>query len=107
MTAVGAFFVLVALVAGLIVVAYAVVLLRRGVELAHRDEQPTWPRYHVRFYTFALLFLAFDMEMAYMYPWAEVFRSLGVIAYGEIGFFLTILGLGILYAWREGALEWS
>ncbi len=107
MTAVGAFFVLVALVAGLILVAYAVVLLRRGVPIAHRDEQPTWPRYHVRFYTFALLFLAFDMEMAYMYPWAEVFRSLGVIAYGEIGFFLTILGLGILYAWREGALEWS
>ena len=107
MTAVGAFFVLVALVAGLVIAAYAVALVRRGVQLAHRDQQPTWPRYHVRFYTFALLFVAFDMEMAYMYPWAAVFRSLGVIAYGEIGFFLTVLGLGILYAWREGALEWS
>jgi NADH:ubiquinone oxidoreductase subunit 3 (subunit A) len=106
-SAVGPFFVLCALVGGLLVGAYAVALGRRGVQLADRDEQPTWPRYHVRFYTFALLFTAFDMEMAYMYPWAVVFRSLGIIAYGEIGFFLTVLGLGILYAWREGALEWS
>ncbi|MEJ7825317.1 MAG: NADH-quinone oxidoreductase subunit A [Solirubrobacteraceae bacterium] len=43
----------------------------------------------------------------YMYPWVVVFRSLGWFAFAEIGFFLTILGLGILYAWREGALEWS
>ncbi len=107
MTAVGAFFVLVALVAGLLVGAYSLALVRRGVKRAHRDRSATWPRYHVRFYTFALLFLAFDMEMAYMYPWAAVFRSLGLIAYGEIGFFLIVLGLGILYAWREGALEWS
>jgi NADH:ubiquinone oxidoreductase subunit 3 (subunit A) len=107
MTAVALFFVLVALVAGLLVLAYAIALLRGGVRVAHRGERPAWPRYHVRFYTFALLFIAFDMEMAYMYPWAAVFRSMGVIAYGEIGFFLTVLGLGILYAWREGALEWS
>jgi NADH:ubiquinone oxidoreductase subunit 3 (subunit A) len=79
-------------VAGLLVAAYSVVLVRRGVQLAHRDEQPTWPRYHVRFYTFALLFIAFDMEMAYMYPWAAVFRSLGVIAYGEIGFGMWLVG---------------
>jgi NADH-quinone oxidoreductase subunit A len=47
------------------------------------------------------------MEMAYMYPWAAVFRDLGFFAYVEIGFFLTVLGLGIAYGWREGALEWS
>jgi len=68
---------------------------------------PSWARFHVRYYAFALLFIAFDMEMAYMYPWAAVFRSLGWFAYAEIGFFLTVLGLGILYAWREGALRWS
>ncbi len=107
MSAVTLFFVLLALVAGLLVAAYAVVLWRRGVRVVRAGEQPSWPRYHVRFYTFALLFIAFDMEMAYMYPWAVVFRSLGVVAYAEIGFFLTVLGLGILYAWREGALEWS
>lgn len=65
MTAVGALFVLVALVAGLVVGAYAVVLLRRGVHRAAGEEQPAWPRYHVRFYTFTRLFIAFDMEMAY------------------------------------------
>ncbi len=78
MTAVGLFFVLVLLVAGLVVVAYGLALWRRGVQVAHRGEQPSWPRYHVRFYTFALLFIAFDMEMAYMYPWAVVFRSMGI-----------------------------
>ena len=107
MSALTLFFVLLAFVAGVIVVAYAVVLLWRGVRTAADEDQPAWPRFHVRYYTFALLFIAFDMEMAYMYPWAVVFRDLGVFAYAEIGFFLTVLGLGIVYAWREGALEWQ
>jgi NADH-quinone oxidoreductase subunit A len=106
-TALELFFVLLALVAGGVVLAYGVVLARGDIRSSHRGEQPAWPRYHVRYYTFALLFIAFDMEMAYMYPWAVVFRDLGLFAYAEIGFFLTVLGLGIVYAWREGALEWS
>ena len=107
MTAIELFFVLVALVVGLVIAAYATAIVARGVVRHHAGEQPAWPRFHVRYYTFALLFIAFDMEMAYMYPWAVVFRELGVFAYAEIGFFLTVLGLGIAYAWREGALEWS
>jgi NADH-quinone oxidoreductase subunit A len=107
MAALELFFVLLALVGGVLVVAYGVVLARGGMRVTHSGEAPAWPRYHVRYYTFALLFIAFDMEMAYMYPWAVVFRDLGLFAYAEIGFFLTVLGLGILYAWREGALEWS
>jgi NADH-quinone oxidoreductase subunit A len=107
MSALELFFVLLALVAGLVVAGYGVVLARGDISRSHAGEQPSWPRYHVRYYTFALLFIAFDMEMAYMYPWAVVFRDLGLFAYAEIGFFLTVLGLGILYAWREGALEWS
>lgn len=106
MSAVTLLFVLIALTSGLLVVAYAVVILARGVRTTG-DERPAWPRFHVRFYTFALLFIAFDMEMAYMYPWAAVFRELGWFAFAEIGFFLTVLGLGIVYAWREGALEWA
>jgi NADH-quinone oxidoreductase subunit A len=106
-TAVGLFFILLALLLGLLLSAYALVLSRCGVQVVRRGQQPSWPRYHVRFYTFALLFIAFDMEMAYMYPWAAVFRDLGLFAYAEIGFFLTVLGLGIAYGWREGALEWS
>ncbi len=100
-------FVLIALVLGLVGVAYVISLARRPVEVRHEEEAPSWPRFHVRYYLIALLFLAFDMEMAYMYPWAVVFRDLGVFAFAEIGFFLVVLGLGIGYAWREGALEWS
>jgi len=107
MSAVTLFFVLLALTGGLVAAAYALVLVRRGTRTVGEGEQPSWPRFHVRFYTFALLFIAFDMEMAYMYPWAAVFRELGWFAFAEIGFFLTVLGLGIVYAWREGALEWA
>ncbi len=107
MSAVTLLFVLIGLTAGLVALAYAIVLARRGVRLVRAEEQPAWPRFHVRFYLFALLFIAFDMEMAYMYPWAAVFRAMGWFAFAEIGFFLTVLGLGILYAWREGALEWA
>ncbi|MBS1895354.1 MAG: NADH-quinone oxidoreductase subunit A [Actinobacteria bacterium] len=107
MTAVGLLFVILLAAATLLVFAYALALWRRGLRRTHPGEEPTWPRFHVRFYIFALILIAFDMEMAYMYPWAVVFRTLGWTAYAEIGFFLTVLGMGILYAWREGALEWS
>jgi len=107
LTAVGLFFVVLLGAATLLVVAYALALWRNGRRKTHPGEEPSWPRFHVRFYVFALILIAFDMEMAYMYPWAVVFRSLGWIAFAEIGFFLTVLGMGILYAWREGALEWS
>jgi NAD(P)H-quinone oxidoreductase subunit 3 len=66
-----------------------------------------WSRYHVRYYAMALLFLAFDMEMVFMYPWAVVFVEEGVVALMEMLMFITILVLGILYAWRERALEWA
>ncbi len=107
MSALSLFFVLMLLVGGLAGLAYVVVGVTRGRAETHPGEAPAWGRFHVRYYTFALLFIAFDMEMAYMYPWAVVIRDLGWFAFAEIGFFLTILGLGILYAWREGALEWS
>lgn len=64
-------------------------------------------RFHVRWYAVMLLFLAFDMEMVFMYPWAVVFADIGGAALVEMGLFLVILALGILYAWREGALRWT
>ena len=66
-----------------------------------------WNRYHARYYVMALLFLAFDMEMVYMYPWAVVFAREGIVAFVEMGMFITILLLGVLYAWRERGLEWA
>ncbi len=66
-----------------------------------------WNRYHIRYYSMALLFIAFEMEMMFMYPWAVVYVQEGVKALMEMGMFLIILSLGILYAWREGALRWQ
>ncbi len=69
------------------------------------SRQPVWVRYHVRYYGFALLFLAFDMEMAYMYPWAVVYREVGLVALLDMGVFLAILFLGLLYGWSQAALR--
>jgi NADH:ubiquinone oxidoreductase subunit 3 (subunit A) len=70
-------------------------------------EVHAWSRFHVRYYAMALLFLAFDMEMVFMYPWAVVFVREGLVAGVEMLMFIAILVLGILYAWREGALRWA
>jgi len=67
--------------------------------------QPAWVRYHVHYYGFALLFLAFDMEMAFMYPWAVVYQELGLEALLDMGIFLMVLFLGLLYGWSQGALK--
>jgi NADH-quinone oxidoreductase subunit A len=64
-------------------------------------------RFHVRWYAVTLIFLAFDMEMVFMYPWAVVFAQVGVKALLEMFLFLAILLVGVAYAWREGALRWT
>lgn len=64
-----------------------------------------WGRYHVHYYGYALLFLAFDMEMAYMYPWAVVYKEEGITALLDMGVFLLILFLGLLYTWNQGGLK--
>ncbi len=69
------------------------------------SREPVWVRYHARYYGYALLFLAFDMEMAFMYPWAVVYKQVGLIALLDMGVFLAILFLGLLYGWSQGALR--
>tara|TARA_R110002124_G_scaffold164701_2_gene332032 strand:+ start:1972 stop:2340 length:369 start_codon:yes stop_codon:yes gene_type:complete len=66
---------------------------------------PVWVRYHARYYGYALLFLSFDMEMAFMYPWSVVYRQEGLVALLDMGVFLAILFLGLLYGWSQGALR--
>lgn len=66
-----------------------------------------WSRFHARFYPMALVLIAFEMEMMFMYPWAVVFVEEGLVALVEMGVFLSMLGLGVLYAWREGGLGWQ
>jgi NADH-quinone oxidoreductase subunit A len=67
--------------------------------------EPAWVRYHVHYYGFALLFLCFDMEMAFMYPWAVVYKELGIMALLDMGVFLLILFLGLVYTWNQGGLK--
>ena len=69
------------------------------------NPEPAWVRYHVHYYGYALLFLAFDMEMAFMYPWSVVYQELGLEALVDMGVFLLILFLGLLYGWSQGALR--
>lgn len=66
-----------------------------------------WQRFHVRYYTMTLLFVAFEMEMMFMYPWAVVYVAEGGKALAEMGMFLAILSVGILYGWREGIFRWE
>jgi len=66
-----------------------------------------WQRYHVRYYSMTLLFIAFEMEMMFMYPWAVVYVAEGMKAMMEMGMFLGILSIGILYSWREGVFRWQ
>ncbi|GGM50955.1 NADH-quinone oxidoreductase subunit A 1 [Longimycelium tulufanense] len=64
-------------------------------------------RFHVRWYVVTLLFLAFDMEMVFMYPWAVVVAEVGVEAVVEMFTFLAVLLAGVVYVWREGGLRWT
>ncbi len=64
-------------------------------------------RYHARWYAVTVLFLAFDMEMVFMYPWAVVVADVGAGAVIEMFGFLAVLMVGVVYVWREGALRWS
>jgi NADH-quinone oxidoreductase subunit A len=66
----------------------------------------TWHQMNVGYYLFALLFLVFDVELVFLYPWAVVAKKVGVLALVEIIIFLFILFLGFLYAHRKGALKW-
>ena len=58
-------------------------------------------------YLFAILFLMFDIETVFLYPWAVVVKDFGALALLSIGFFLVVLVLGLAYAWRKGDLEWK
>jgi NADH-quinone oxidoreductase subunit A len=65
-----------------------------------------WRPFPVRYYVFALLFLIFDVEAAFLYPWAVIYRELGVYGFVEMVIFVLILGVGLVYAWKKGALKW-
>src|SRR5438445_7649203 len=66
-----------------------------------------WRRFSVRFYLTALLFLVFDVEVIFLYPYAIELRRLGMFGFVEVVIFVAILGVGLIYAWQRGALDWT
>lgn len=83
-------------------------------ECGETPVQSAWVRFRIGYYLFALLFVVFDVETAFVYPWAVVLRGLGehnrplaVFAFFEMLVFAALLGVALLYAWRKGALKWE
>ncbi|CUS93255.1 NADH-quinone oxidoreductase subunit A [Candidatus Kryptobacter tengchongensis] len=66
-----------------------------------------WIRFNIRFYTVALIFLIFEVEVVFLFPWAVIYKELGLFAFIEMVVFLLILILGYVYAWAKGDLEWD
>lgn len=66
-----------------------------------------WQQFNVGYYLFALLFLIFDVELVFLYPWAVVVKRVGLVALFEILVFIFILFMGFLYAHKKGALKWT
>ena len=66
-----------------------------------------WSPFAVRYFVFGLLFLVFDVEAVFLFPWTLVFRGLGTAGFVDMVIFVAVLGFGLVYAWRKGALEWT
>jgi NADH-quinone oxidoreductase subunit A len=107
-------FVIAALVAAVFLGAGALVRPRRPsavksdpFECGNPASGPAWGRFSVRFYLTAILFIVFDIEVVFLYPWAVTFRPLGMFGFVEMAIFMLVLALGLVYVWRKGALEWD
>jgi NADH:ubiquinone oxidoreductase subunit 3 (subunit A) len=72
-----------------------------------RTGHKTWIQFRVRYAVLALLFVAFDMEMVFMFPWAVAFKRMGVEALLDMFVFIAILTAAIIFAWKEGAFDWE
>nr|WP_207956286.1 NADH-quinone oxidoreductase subunit A [Rubrobacter marinus] len=100
-------------VATTLVLARLIAPSRRGAKVKRANYETgemtvtdPWRPFPVRYYVFALLFLIFDVEAAFLYPWAVIYRDLGLYGFVEMIIFVLILGVGLAYAWKKGALKW-
>ena len=66
-----------------------------------------WMQFHPQYYLYALIFVIFDIETIFIYPWAVAYKQLGLFAFVEMLLFIAILVIGLIYAWRKGILEWK
>ena len=75
-------------------------------ECGEEVEGSAWLQFNIRFYVIALIFLIFDVEVLFIFPWAVVFKDMGIVALVEMVIFLTILLVGLAYVWVKGDLDW-
>ncbi len=68
---------------------------------------PVRSQLHIRYYLFAILFLIFDVEAVFLFPWAVTFLNVGKAAFYEMVLFIAVLGGGLVYAWKKGVLQWK
>ena len=72
-----------------------------------RPAGPARSQIHIRYYLFAILFLIFDVEAVFLFPWAVTFLDVGKAAFYEMVIFIVVLGAGLAYAWKKGVLQWK
>jgi len=108
-----AFFVVgAAIVVGMMLLSHALAPFkptREKLRTYESGEEPVgqaWGRYPAHFYVFALLFVVFDVEVIFLFPWAVLFRDLGWYGLGEMAIFIAILVVGLFYAWKKKVLNW-
>lgn len=103
--------------AGLIVAGLGIALLLSPKSFNPQKGEPyecgiptrgtSWMQFHIGYYLYAILYLMFDVEAVFLFPWATIVRQLGTSGLISILFFILILGLGLAYAWKKGALKWK
>lgn len=82
-------------------------LKRETYEFGIETIGDAWVQFKVQYYLYALIFVVFDVETVFLFPWAAAYNQLGLYALGEMVLFVGLLGVALIYAWRKGALEWS
>ena len=76
-------------------------------ECGLRTTGETWVRFRIQYYIYALMFVIFDIETVFLYPWAVAYGRLGLFALVEMIVFLGVLAIGLAYAWAKGVLRWA
>jgi NADH-quinone oxidoreductase subunit A len=75
-------------------------------ECGEEAEGSAWVQFNIRYYVIALVFIIFDVEVLFLFPWAVVYKDLGWLAFIEMAIFLIILIFGLAYVWKKGDLDW-
>jgi len=80
---------------------------REAYECGMETVGDTWVQFKAQYYIYALIFVVFDIEAVFLFPWAVAYQQLPLFAIVEMVIFIAILAAGLIYAWRKGALEWA